>query len=297
MKLRKLGLFLIVAVFLIMLAPIVRGDVFPKPRMTLWIQGIEEPYYFDLLIHKDYVPQLRTDIEIAGRIDNYYYRDDYPEALNGYQDSDGYVSYQLYNGAPTHITQEEVGSDYQVFNIGYFSPPQRFKILVYTESGIMLTSKITTRMMFDAEFTYDLSGVDKTIDQVNIGRVTEQLPLARIGIEFVARLLLTVLTEIGILFCFGFRMKKSYFVVLIVNLFTQTLLTVGILVGHYAMSEFFGAVFILIVGELIVIALETVVYARLLKERSTGRAAGYALVANLASMVVSFFLIVLGNYI
>jgi hypothetical protein len=69
-----------------------------------------------------------------------------------------------------------------------------------------------------------------------------------------------------------------------VNLATQTLLQVFVVLGFWLWSGF-GAVGVLLLGELIVLILEIILYVRLLGEKTKLRAGLYALAANATSFM------------
>lgn len=292
---RKQRLVMLIALLLAVLTslPIIRADMFAKPTMTVTILGVAEPYYFDLLVYREGEAEVMSDSHVDERIGGFYYRDDYPESLNGFKDEDGYVSYQLYWGSPTHIHLVSSETMMQVFRVGYFSPPSRFKIVIYTEAGVMLTSKIMDRRLFNSEMTFDLRGVDLSASQVGVGTLAESIPYARIAGEFILRLAVTVLLEVGILWLFGYRCRRSYALVGLVNLLTQALLTAAVLMGDYLFGEIVGAIIILILGEFVVFLAEMTVYGLWLREKRIRTAVLYGFAANLVSLFASFFLLLL----
>jgi len=78
--------------------------------------------------------------------------------------------------------------------------------------------------------------------------------------------------------------------VLIVNIITQSLLHIGIILGSL-FGSLFGGIFAFIIGELFVFILEIIIFGKFLKEQSKLRAILYALLANIASLVIGLFAI------
>jgi hypothetical protein len=274
--------------------PLVHGDVGPKPTTTIEVIGLDQSYYFDLLfpVREDKV-QVLTEDEIDEEIRYDYYRDDFPDILNGYRDEDGYASYTLYRGIPHSITEV---SDHQ-FLCGYFSPPDDFKIvLVLEETNEIIVSNKIHKTMFYAEYTFDLSSDDLFNDEnrdVYQGVVRylvddvdgEVVPWKEIIIQIVFAVLLTLVLEMIVLYAFRYNHKKSYFLVVKVNLFTQTILH-ALLVLFSLIAAFFGFFATLIIGEFLVFVIEILIYRRYLNEKSQVRAMLYGLIANIVSMVL-----------
>ncbi|MBI9009084.1 MAG: hypothetical protein JEZ05_03555 [Tenericutes bacterium] len=265
-----------------------RADMGPKPTSTVQIIGMDEEYYFDLLYEiSDYEFKVLNDDELLQQIEYDYYKDDFPDLLNGYRDSDGFASYTLYEGIPHSIKETEANT----FLCGYFSPPSIFKVVIITESGKMFVSEIVNKTAFNASFTYDLSTVAVSDDQdlyLNAGAISEVAPFSIVNFILMLAILVivTLVVELLILYAFGYRDKKVYIKVGIVNLITQIILQLLILYGFVYVWNVFGAFAFLVLGEIGVFITEIIAYRIILKERSKGRAFVYALVANLATFIL-----------
>ncbi len=269
----------------------IQADVGPKPTSTITISGVEEPYYFDVLYETNNQLSILTPEEIEDQIEYYYYRDDFPSILNGYKDSDNFVSYSLYEDIPHTITNPEDN----VFKLGYFSPPSVFKAVVVTESGNMFVSDIVNKTFFDAEFTWDLSDVNISNPDsqvtLNAGNIHENIPrvtgfLSTISISIV----ITVALELGVLFIFGYRQKQSYMTALIINIITQLILFTAIYTTNLFMS-IYGGILALLLGELFVFIFEIIYYSKKLTEHSRGKAIGYGFLANLVSLILGTYIL------
>ena len=267
-----------------------KADMGPKPTSDIEIIGIDEAYYFDILFAVDENSVVLLDEEeIQAELEYDYYKDDFPDVLNGYRDSDGFASYTLYRGIPHSITKTE-GSDH-LYHLGYFSPPDTFKVVIITDAGKMFVSEIVNKTMFSAGFVYDLTDVSLVDGQdtyLGVGTVVENT-LVNIGnliLMVFALMFATLIIELLILLAFGYKDKKAYVKVGIVNIITQIILQALILYGYIYVWDFLGAVAFLFIGEIIVFTIEIIAYRRILKEKSKGRATVYALIANLASFIL-----------
>ncbi len=287
---KKIMLWVVAFLLLnILLIPTLSADIGPKPSGVIEVIGIDEDYELDILIPYRWNDAPRKMEAESWKSDTHYLDDDFFtvfDRINGFMTSDGYVSATLYSGPPRYIDRE-----YNHFTLGYFGAPKDFKIAIMTESGHLIISEAITRQMFDAHFTYDLSGVDLDQDQVNAGEIDEAIPwLTMIG-QYLFRVILTIGVELAILFLFFYRLKESYLLAGLVNLITQSFLTLFVILGYYFWGAELAALLILILGELIIITAESVIYIVKLKEKGPVRAFAYAIVANLATLALGFVLI------
>lgn len=276
----------------------VSADMGPKPTATIKIIGIDEPYHFDILYYVgNHEIDVLSETEVAEQLEYYYYADDYPEVLNGYKDNDDYASYTLYRDIPHGVSNPSPNT----FFLGYAYPPSEFKIVLVMESGEVIISDIIKRDLFTAEFVYDLTDYDLVnsqpvlIDGVNVYQtgsayVREIIPWKNIVLQFVFTVFFTLLIEVGLLALMMYKSWSSYKLILIVNLITQSLLHIGIILGSL-FGSLFGGIFAFIIGELFVFILEIIIFGKFLKEQSKLRAILYALLANIASLVIGLFAI------
>jgi len=101
------------------------------------------------------------------------------------------------------------------------------------------------------------------------------------------RVLLTLSGEGLIFFLFGYRMPRSWFAFVVINLVTQGTLNsflTGPQIGAYWLLGF-------AFGEAIVLAVEMIAFAYFVREFSKRRAILYALTANVVSLIVGGLLI------
>lgn len=301
MKRNKIFVILFMTIILLSGAFQLRADMGPKPTSEIEIIGIEEPYYFDLLVEKsEETVTILTQTEITDHIEYDYYNDVFPEMLNGYRDEDGFASYTLYTSVPHTIRQDENNSN--IFTIGYFVAPAVFKIAIVTEAGDMFVSKIIYKQNFNAYFTFDITyglAVEPNPDHIynDYGNVTEVIPYKAMLLQTLICVAGTLIIEIGLLFAFGYRTKDSYKKAILINVLTQSVLAYMIAYGYVFWSNIFGALGVLFVGEIIVFITEIVLYRNILNEKSKSKATVYAFVANFASLIFGFLSIGLLAYL
>lgn len=114
-------------------------------------------------------------------------------------------------------------------------------------------------------------------------------------LQFVATLVPTLLIEGALLLLFRYSWKKNWEAFLLVNVLTQGFLAVAsvYVTAHNGVSAWY-LFFFLLPAELIILLVELYLYAGcgFLTGHSKGRAAAYAITANLASAVLGYYLAV-----
>ncbi|BCR36187.1 hypothetical protein [Mariniplasma anaerobium] len=287
---RIISFLVITFILFSFLALDINADMGPKSTIDIEIIGVDQPYYFDVLIYESNDIEILDLFDLANEIEGNYYQDDYPsDILNGYQDEDGFVSRTLYNGIPAILSKPDDSKE--IYHVGYFSAPKTFKIVIILDDDTMITSKIIDRKLFQSTMTYDLSDVDLSFNQQDVGVLTESIPYTHVSISLLIRVIITVGVELLILFAYNYRRKESYMIVGLTNLVTQTLLTVFMAIGFYAWGSFFGLLGVLILGEILVFITEILLYGYVLKEHSRSKAMGYAFIANVITLILTFLTI------
>ena len=104
------------------------------------------------------------------------------------------------------------------------------------------------------------------------------------------RLSITLIVEGAILWIVGFRQKRTWLVFLIVNLVTQSMLIIP-LTGYIPPNVYW--MFVYYGGEVLIFAIEALVYAIAMKEERAIRRIMTAVIANAASMILGAWM--LGN--
>ena len=114
-------------------------------------------------------------------------------------------------------------------------------------------------------------------------------------LQFLATLVPTLLIEGALLLLFRYSWKKNWKPFLLVNVLTQGFLAVASVsvTAHSGVSAWY-LFFFLLPAELVILLVELYLYAGrgLLTGHSKGRAAAYAITANLASAVLGYYLAV-----
>lgn len=180
-----------------------------------------------------------------------------------------------------------------------YHPPTPFKILLYyPETDTFVSSGIYERYAFDSYFTVNMEGI--SITDVNYpqdnstpfcGTVTaeENYDYKWETVSLFARILITIVLEIGIALLFSYRAKNELLLICIINIVTQIILNVALNVINYQDGYMaFTACYIFL--EAIVFALEAAVYCTRLKDKKKSRNILYALTSNALSFGVGLWL-------
>lgn len=214
------------------------------------------------------------------------------KAFAEYEDSDGYYFLQI---------GWNVSESNKIEWIYY--PPSSFKILLYyPETQTFAVSGIYKKYAFDSYYTVDMDGLnigtveydeklsnDKRIDEYNSQILAYRSYKYRQEIaSFIARIFLTILIETVIAILFGFRKKKQILLLIVVNTFTQLLLNILLNIIYYYSDEWiFIIIYILL--EIIIFAIEAVLYCKYMKKLSDiPRKNRYYILYSLIANTVSF---------
>ncbi len=291
---KHLKVYLIVLMLLIVgfTSPSIYADMGPKPTTDVEIIGLDQPYDFDLLKVYDKEVEVLDDDALDTAL-SYYYKDTISSSLNGYQDDDGYASYSLYTNIPRRIEQKSE----HVYHCGYFAPPDVFKVVVVTTNGCMYISPVIRKQTLDAYITFDVSEsvVDANqeenqgtlpilqIHELDQNTIYQAVPAGQAVREIISTVLFTIVIEGLVLFAFGYRKISSFMTMLYVNLATQAVLYVGIILGYLYWTTL-GWIIILLIGETLVFALELFIFRKYLIEQTKKKAIIYTIAANLVSL-------------
>lgn len=274
---------------LLMIPGNVKADTGPKPSVNVTIDGISgETYYATLLSETE-----STGPASAYDGTNAYYTDEIPNAeelwqkFQNYEDADGYYFLQWFWDC----------SEENAFQWGYY-PPERFKILFYfPEYDSYVVSDVQERYAFDSYYTANLTEVDYrqggTVNCAESGTITRSYDYKDEIISLLVRILITIAVEIIIAVCFQLRGKKQLLFIGLVNIVTQIVLNVLLNLAAYTggVKRFVLCYFLL---ELLVTVIEAVVYVRFMPENekvpSNSKLVTYALVANIASYVIGYYI-------
>ena len=275
MSLRNSILLLLTAMLLTVSA---LADSGPKPQLTVRVKSApDEPYYLDLLAEGAF--EHEDDVDYSG-IDWSYSEeeiaaldDELLDALRAAVPEGWHAcTAQGTNGAP--MWGDLIGSDaggVRLHSFRYHGVPDTYRIILVTKSGESWVSDTLHRATLQSSATVDWA------------KRTASAPSAAVAylLQFFCMLLPTLLIEGALLFAFGYRSRRSWLVFLLVNL--------AVTVLNHGVSGW-SLLFYLPI-ELIITVVESLLYRRLLTERSWERAVGYAIVANVCSATVGLLLI------
>ena len=257
------------------------ADSGPKAQLTVKVENApSEPYYLDLLEKGDYqghtygsgdgddtysgLDWSYSEEEIAALDDELLdaLRAAVPEGWHA-------CTAQGTNGAP--MWGDLIGSDaggVRLHSFRYHGVPDTYRIILVTKSGESWVSDTLHRATLQSSATVDWAARTANVPS----------PAMAYALQFLCMLLPTLLIE-GVL------------VFLLVNLVTQGgfALYLAVTVLNHGVSGW-SLLFYLPI-ELIITVVESLLYRRLLTERSWERAVGYAIVANVCSATVGLLLI------
>src|SRR5690554_1627464 len=264
----------------------VKADMFPKPTLQIKVYYEKErELAVDLLIKRTLNNREPRESDFID-IDFYNYLKE--------RDFNNYYSASLYQGAPYGIVVEEK-EGYYLINLTYLYPKKAKLLILDKDNNSVFISDDFSQKAFDAlmEITLPSDYLNNEYNDITI--VKENLKLVeannwRLGIQnLILRIALTFILEVVILIFFLYRQKRSYLLVGLTNLITQSLLSLALFIIVYIKGDF-SYLFYFITLELAVIILESFFYSKTLKEHSKKRAIIYAIVANIVSIVIGFLL-------
>lgn len=284
---RKFSLGLIMVLGIIFLLPsTANADTGPKPSIDLIVRGLDtEDYWLDLLV---------TDEPEYSWLDITEDEKSKVSKLAEYEDEDGFHP-ALLVGSDIPIIGELKGKKQEngsyLHKFSYNGVPKTFKIAILKSDGTLIISKVVNRVQYQTVIEYTLENLN-TDEKVilSAGETTEKIPLTQLITGFLLRLFATLIIEIIIAILFGFKSKSSVKILLITNLLTQIILNIIVLSSCSINGQLHG-LFTFALGELIVIFIEVIVYSNLLTERNKLWRIGYALCANIVSLMAGFWLL------
>ena len=271
------------------------ADSGPKPQLTVRVENApQEPYYLDLLAEGDWNESGESSYD--GVDWSYHGKENTldPALLTSLRDNvpTGWHACvaQGTTGAPIHgelysESTDASGNDLHVF--GYHGVPSTYRIILVTQSGKVWLSDELERRVLQSSVTVHWADNPESTTVTVPSTVTGYL------LQFLATLVPTLLIEGALLLLFRYSWKKNWKVFLLVNVLTQGFLAVASVsvTAHSGVSAWY-LFFFLLPAELVVMLVEVFLYSGrgLLTGHSKGRAALYAVTANLASAVLGYYL-------
>lgn len=279
-RFKAFALAAMVVFALVAAAVCVSADTGPKPSITIKTNGtVGEKYYLDLLIECDNGYQNLKDAEIA-ELDPEMFK-----TLSEYTDDGWYPA--IAHGTPAPLFGTVVPEDDGTSRFSYFGTPNRFKVIIVTESGTVKVSDVVEKTVYQQVFSLDFA--DMTVK-------TSQSAAKSYLIQFASTFFPTLIIEFLLLFAFGLSPKKYWWAVIAVNLATQLLLTSVIACNPGIMYSGFILLFVML--ELLITVIEAVAYVIIMKKERLWKRIVYAVTANIVSATVGGILLtIVGSYI
>lgn len=260
----------------IMFPLMARADVGPKPSIVIDFIGLEGQTCYATLLSSAKSTGPHSVLNEDGSYARYVEGDENYEVFLKfveYHDADGYYFLQFFQDC-TESNQ---------FSWTYY-PPKMFKILLYfpETDHFTVSDDVYERYAFDSYFTAEVSDTGLSVER-SYDYTAEALSLA-------IRIALTILAELAIALLFGFRERKLFRFIALVNVITQVGLNLALNIINYR-SGALAFVFFYILLEIAVVIVEAIVYTLYLKKDGfqpipRWKPGVYALVANAASFAI-----------
>lgn len=245
------------------------ADVGPKPSINIYFENSSNgEYYVTLLSSQENLGPWNSVIEddFAGRVGNEY---DAYKAFYDYCKNDSFY----------FLDYVDECSKNNEFRWGYY-PPSEFKIAVYDcTSKSLKVSDAIKREAFDSYYNVVIGNELIVKEEVHI---KEKL------ISFAIRVILTILVELAIGLLFKYRSKKEIKTIIIVNIITQIILNIIMLILDYTSG---GLVWIIVfpILEVFVIIIEAIIYCIVFKDHKRIKTIFYTILANLITLCIGVF--------
>ena len=279
-RLKKTAFILITILLAALVFPVYAlADMGPKDALTVTVLNPpDESYYLDILTNEtvtDHYDNLREDRETLNQ--------SMLKLLYSKTDEGWWPAYAEGTGAPIFggLTGSEKGAT-MVHTFSYFGVPETFRVIIVTESGKVAVSEPRTRETLQSSVVYDFA----------TGELTDTPYLGTLLLQFAVSLVSTVIIEGLLLILFGFKLRDNLAVFLLVNIITQVVLAAVTVIIQFKYGVF-AAIFAVMLVEFLILVSESLVFARFLKGRSTGRRVAYAITANLVSLTFGLVLMAL----
>ncbi|HHV45902.1 MAG TPA: hypothetical protein GXX53_03190 [Tissierellia bacterium] len=274
---KKSAEVILIALSIVLLLPFTAcADVGPKPIIKLIVLNPpEDEYYLDLLIDydkKSTYSNIREDDE---------YDENMISILREYNE-DGWRP-ALVTGTKAPLFGKLTGvreGDTMVHKFSYVGTPERFKVILVEKSGKVTVSEDIKRKAFESTVYYDYA-------KNKIWEASASLSYIK---QFTMTFTATLIVEGIMLILFRFSLRKNWKPFIMVNLFTQILLTLIVFSAMYFAGSM-AAFLLYIPFEIGILLIETKLYKKYLKEHSIRRRILYAITANMISFLLGMWVI------
>jgi hypothetical protein len=265
---KKIKLLIILLIGIILVPINVFADTGPKPSIDVKIKNLKtDNYIIDLFVYDKEKANKSEGPSVFGHPG---LTDDEIQQL--YElNYDGWISITTRAGAI--IFSDCKGNKEHINDFGYFGTPEVYKIVIINnDTGEIKISDKIVRKEFNSVVEVDYNNMKVVETNINIAKT---LIIAAIV------LVLTIVIELVIALLFK---TKNYITIAITNLITNVSLQALLLLftSNYLL--------VFIIGEVLVITAELIVYLLRLKDISKAKTIIYTLVANLVTILISFLL-------
>lgn len=274
---KKSAEVILIALSIVLLLPFTAcADVGPKPSIKLIVLNPpEDEYYLDLLIDydkKSTYSNIREDDE---------YDENMISILREYNE-DGWRP-ALVTGTKAPLFGKLTGvreGDTMVHKFSYVGTPEKFKVILVEKSGKVTVSEDIKRKAFESTVYYDYA-------KNKIWEASASLSYIK---QFTMTFTATLIVEGIMLILFRFSLRKNWKPFIMVNLFTQILLTLIVFSAMYFAGSM-AAFLLYIPFEIGILIIESKLYKKYLKEHSIRRRILYAITANMISFLLGMWAI------
>ena len=295
MKRAPLRAFVCALLASLALTTVALADFGPKPQLTVRVENApQELYYLDLLAEGDWDAEGEDSNDGIER--SYYGKEDTldPDLLALLRENvpEGWHACvaQGTTGAPIYgelyaESTDASGNDLHIF--AYHGVPSTYRIILVTQSGKVWLSETLERKVLQSSVTVHWA------DDAESTTVTVPSTVTGYLLQFLATLMPTLLIEGILLLLFRYSWKQNWKAFLLVNLVTQGVLAAASSVLNLQNGAALWNYFLFLLPmEAVILLIELYLYAGrgLLTGHSKGRAALYAVAANLASAVLGYYL-------
>ena len=265
---KRIMLFIMLIISIIVIPTNVLADTGPKPSIDVKIKNLKtKNYIIDLFVYDEEAAKKDEGLQTWGNIGLTEEEEQELYKLN----YDGWISVSTRAGKI--IFSDCKGNEKHENSWGYFGTPEVYKIVIINkDTGEIKISKKIVRKEFNSEVTVDYNNMKVVETNINI---VKTLIVAAIA------LILTILIELGIALLFK---TKNYTTIAITNLISNVSLQALLIIftSNYTL--------VFIIGEVLVIGAELLVYLLRFKDTSKAKTTIYTLVANIATILVTFLL-------
>ena len=247
------------------------ADMGSKPRAEIKvINPPESEYYIDLLYQPSRPDSVHSNLESSEA-----YNEAMISALVNYEEDGWYTAYCRGTNAPMWGNLKPDDENTSVFS--YVAVPDRFRVIIVTESGEIRVSDIVERKAMEISLTLnyeDMSFTAKPLWQVYAG-------------QFALTCSVTLLAELILLILFRFSIRDNITVFIAANIFTQLVFTAAYS-SSFIYGGTIGALMAFIPLEAGVTAAEALIYRKYLKGGSKAKSTLYAITANLTTAALTW---------